>query len=383
MRICFAYLYYDRLTESPRDFMARKIIPVALPQALAARGHHVRVVVLFHEDACYEEGGVEYLFVRSGQVARWISRAARAIIDHRSMLEPAARAVRAVTAFDPDYVHFFGTQLHLNLALLLRALRRTGARTIVHYHSGRPSAIPAARRLQRRNYRKIYRFLFPTPGHARPFLDEGMIPGDRILPLITTSSAIRRGPRQDARRSTGMAGDPVFVWTGRLHPVKDPVTALLGFERIREAWPGAQLYMYFQETTLLEEVRRTIAVRPLLAASVHLRGEVPVGEMEAIYNSADFFLQASLREVSGFAVAEAMAAGAIPVVTDIPSFRSMTADGTLGLLFRPGDAADLARVVLSAPVGENRDTLADRIHDHFQEHLSFPAMAGRLENIYG
>jgi glycosyltransferase involved in cell wall biosynthesis len=103
--------------------------------------------------------------------------------------------------------------------------------------------------------------------------------------------------------------------------------------------------------------------------------------MEAIYSSADFLLQGSRREFSGYAVLEAMACGAIPAISDIPSFRAMTCGGRYGVLFPPGDHEALARGVLAVPPGEIPARSVE-VRARFERALSFPAMAARLEEVY-
>ena len=103
--------------------------------------------------------------------------------------------------------------------------------------------------------------------------------------------------------------------------------------------------------------------------------------MEAVFNSADFLLQASRREYSGYAVLEAMACGVIPVVTDIPSFRRMTDDGRYGILFPPGDADALARQVLAFDPAAIPPFSA-AVQHHFEQSFSYEALAARLSAIY-
>jgi glycosyltransferase involved in cell wall biosynthesis len=178
-----------------------------------------------------------------------------------------------------------------------------------------------------------------------------------------------------------MSGSPVFLWAGRLHPVKDPLTALHGFARIQAVWPEAQLYLTYLTDELLPEMRRFLRAHPAVEGHVHFWGRVPHREMEAIFNSADFLLQASRREYSGYAVLEAMACGVIPVVTEIPSFQRMTDNGQYGILIAPGDDAALAQRVLAL----DRETIAacaGAVQGRFEQEFSYGAMASRLLAIY-
>ena len=79
-----------------------------------------------------------------------------------------------------------------------------------------------------------------------------------------------------------------------------------------------------------------IARDPRLAARVRVVGAVAASQMAAYYSAADIFVSASHREGSGYAAIEAMACGAVPVLTDIPSFRVLTANGRVGALWQQG-----------------------------------------------
>jgi glycosyltransferase involved in cell wall biosynthesis len=103
--------------------------------------------------------------------------------------------------------------------------------------------------------------------------------------------------------------------------------------------------------------------------------------MPAIYSSADFMLQASLREFSGCAILEGMACGAIPAISDIPSFRMMTGSGRVGILFPIGDAEALARQILAIPA-DSIEQQAQATRGYFEANLSFRAMALQLEQVY-
>ena len=103
--------------------------------------------------------------------------------------------------------------------------------------------------------------------------------------------------------------------------------------------------MCFRHAPLLDAVRARIAADPALASRVRLLGEIPYAEIELHYQAADFLVQASHVEGSGGALIDALACGTTPLVTDIPSFRSITADGACGALVPVGNAAALAGAI--------------------------------------
>jgi glycosyltransferase involved in cell wall biosynthesis len=382
MRIVFALLYYDeaRAAEGPARYLDGLPLHRGLGGELARAGHQVEVVFHFPADATLVDQGVRFRFVAPGRGARAVGALAKLSGRGRSYYEPAARAVAAITAAGADVVHFHGTVMHLNLALLARRLR--GPALVVQHHGGGPARNPLTRRLQRIGFARADRLLFTSAAQARPFVAAGVLDGPgRVETAVEISTPLRPPPRDEARRQSGLAGEPIFVSAGRLHPDKDPLTTLRGFEIIARSWPAARLYFCYLTGELLPALRRYLDDRPELAGRVGFLGRVPHGEMAAILGSADFLLQSSLREVAGYAVVEAMAAGALPVVTRIDAFEEITDHGRQGLLFEIGDAEGLARGVLALDLRELPARRA-AIRAHFDARLSFAALARRLEVIY-
>lgn len=382
-KICFLSLFHDTEERDPARYLDDIHLYRCLPQSVAARGFDVRFVLLFPIEARYQEGSVDYHFVVEPAPVRAAARLAGRLLDRRpARFEPATRTLRRVAAIQPDLVHVHGVDPHINLALLRAVIGRTGVPIVLHYHGGFPAERGPVRTLQRYSFAGISRFLFTTKTHARPFVERGLVRStDDVVELMELSSPFEMRLRAACRAETGMTGRPVFVWTGRLDPIKDPLTALRGFERIRKAWPEAALYMYFSTAELLTEVRSFLAARPGLRERVDLRGRAPYRQMEAIYNSADFLIQASRREFSGCAVLEALSCGVLPVVTDIPSFRAMTDDGRHGLLFPVGDAEGLAAAVLRL-TPESIPARSVAVRAHFEERLSYEALGRRLDGVY-
>ncbi len=393
MKVCFALLYYDPRCagDDPRAYL--DVVPLLrhLPRALAARGHQVEVVALFPRDGLFEEAGVRYRLVAPGPAARAVSRLAGLAGREAALWLPAWRALRHLRAAEADLWHVQGTTLHLNLGLVLAGRRGGHPPFVLHHHGGEPPRSRLGRRWQRFVFARAGRLLFTSLEQVEPWVRTGVLADTNVPPeggrrgvveqVVETSSAFLAGDREDARRRTGMTGDPVCLSAGRLHPIKDPMTMLKGFEGILAERPEARLYCCYLTGELLGELEAYLGSRPGLAARVRFLGRLEHAAMEQVFSSADFLLQASRREHSGVAVLDAMACGVIPVLSDIPSFRTMTAGGRHGLLFPPGDPEALTRAVLAVP----RSEIASRsaaVRAHFERHLSFEAMAEKLERIY-
>src|SRR4029077_4802153 len=118
---------------------------------------------------------------------------------------------------------------------------------------------------------------------------------------------------------------------------KDPLTVLDGFERSLDLMPGAALTMIYSTDELLSAVRERVERSPSLIERVRLAGVVARERMASYFSAADVFVLGSHHEGSGYALMEACACGAVPVVTDIPTFRLIT-EGVVGALWTPGDA---------------------------------------------
>jgi glycosyltransferase involved in cell wall biosynthesis len=155
---------------------------------------------------------------------------------------------------------------------------------------------------------------------------------------------------------------------GHLDHNKDPLTLLEGVARAVPRLPGLQLWCAFGNAPLLDEVRRRIDGDARLGGRVHLVGTVDHSRIESLMRAADVYVSASHRESTGYALLEAMACGATPVVTDIPSYRACTGEGAVGRLWPRGDAQGLAHALVGAVEG---GLARERVHAHFEASLSF------------
>lgn len=382
MKVCYVSTFYPETVRTPSAMLERWPLLRSLPPALAEAGHQVVVLAHAGEPATQRIGGAGYVFIDPGNAARTAAR----LLNHwkprhgPAYYLPATRLVRELRRQRPDVVHFAGLTLDLHLAQVARACSGLAVPLVVHFHGGEPDH-GRMRRLQSHNAGRISRVLMTTLQQAEPWIAAGMFEPDQVAQVVESSSPFTGIDRDVARASTAMVGDPVYLSAGRLDAIKDPLTMLRGFERIADSQPHARLYLYYLTADLLPDVTTFLTERPALARRIELRGKAPLEEMEAIYSSADFLLQASLREWSGLAVIEAMSCGCIPVVSDIPSFQMLTDRGRFGRLFVTGDPEDLARAALSISQSE-RSHLLQAVRDHFHRELSFAAMARQIDAVY-
>ena len=377
----FVAPFYDagRLAD-PREGLQRFPILRELPAEVRALGYAVRVVALESRAATATCSGVRYDWLAPSAPLRMAGELAHRLRPHYgpAYYQPAPGLARFVRRLRPDILHILGLSLDLQLALLTRAAPR-GTRIFVHYHGGLPPTGRARRALQVGSLRRVEKVLFTSQAQAADWIAAGLLRAEQTALVLETSSPFTGMERERARQITGMRGNPVYLSAGRLHPIKDPLTMLRGFQLIARSQPGARLYLYYLTGEMLDELQEFVASAPELAGRVAFRGRARPDEMEAIYSSADVLLQASLREWSGLAVLEAMSCGCVPLVSRIPSFTAMTADGRYGLHFEPGDAEGLARAALEA--GDLTE-LSERVRAHFQAELSFQAMARKLDKLY-
>lgn len=386
MKICHVFGYYDPELQGndaePAALLEKFPLVRELPAELARLGHSVTVLHHYFRDAAIEQSGISYEFIKPSAASRSVGNVLSRF--YRQAPYPyfqlSGGIQKRLKEIEPDIIHYFGLTILPNLWLISRRAVQNKIPLVVHYHGGSPVNQWPARRLERKILPRLSRVLFTSGEQAAAWIDAGLAP-DKVRRVMETSTAFHYRDRRQARRESGLSGNPVFVSAGRLHPVKDPLTMLRGFARIAEEWSEARLYLFYRSEELLPQMKKIIANDPRLKERVKLCGEAAHSEMESVLNSADFYLQASRREFSGYAVLEAMACGTIPVVTDIPSFREMTEGGRFGLLFPPGDDARLASRVLQFG-RKNISTFPRKIRKKFDATLSFPVLAKRIEEIY-
>ncbi len=386
MHICFVTLWHPPALTEPDALAEWDATRRGLGAALVRRGHRVTVVQEFHRAAQVERDGVVWELVPPSAATTISRRLLTAVGPVNAVVRAPAPAILApVAQARPDIIHAFDLAFYPTMALLGQLARRLRVPLVAHFHGGAPARNRAYRWVERYALDRVDRLLFTTRSHGEAWVRSGALDAEeRIAEVFETSTFLAPVPVR-ASKWTEITKKLVYLCVGRLDPVKDPLTTIEGFARIVRARPHARLIWVWTDAPLVAEVRARIAQLGI-ADRVELRGPVPRAQMAALYASADYLLQSSVREVCGVAVIEALAMGVTPIVTDIPSFRRLTDDGRHGRLFPRGDAVALAAQALSlepeSPDPEARFARAEATRSWFAAALSFDALAAEVDAVY-
>jgi glycosyltransferase involved in cell wall biosynthesis len=296
---------------------------------------------------------------------------------------PARTGDRALATLlhdlDPQVLHVHGLGFAPDVVQLAEMM--PGIPILLQDHADYPP-----RRWRRADWRRGFEvasgLAFCSLAQARPFASATLLPSS--LPVYEVPESTSRfvpGDREAARRSADIYGDPLILWVGNLNSRKDPLTVLAGIREAMLTLPALQLWLCFGSAPLLPQVQRRIAGDPMLRERVHLLGKVPHARVEGLMRAADAFVLGSHREGSGYAVIEALACGLAPVVTDIPSFRTLTGGGRVGALWPCGDTRKMCAALLST-VARPRDEAVLAVRAQFDAEISLDALGRKLRLVY-
>ncbi len=157
---------------------------------------------------------------------------------------------------------------------------------------------------------------------ARQFLRRRGLDGRAA---VITGSIRPRPVQASAQR------DIDLICCGRLAPVKQPWQFLEVLAEVRRRLPGVRGAVV-GDGPLLEGLRRQAAELGL-GGSIEFLGKR--NDVEALLSRAKVFLLTSRSEGLSIAMAEAMAAGAVPVVADVGELRELVQHGVSGYLVSP------------------------------------------------
>ena len=347
---------------APSEVFERWPSLVDIPEAAVSAGTRVSVIQVAARQESVTRQGIDYHFIDVGGM----DVTARGLVFSDVLVQIKA-----------DVLHAHGLGFAEDVFALSQYMPKLSI--VFQDHADRPP--PWWRRKQWRHwYTAAAGIVFTAPELALPFTTIGMFaPRAQLFTVPESSTRFVTGSNAIARTETGLQGNPCVLWVGHLNAGKDPLVVLDGIAKAIPSLPGLQLWCAFGNAPLLAEVQTRIERDPWLAGRVHLLGCVPHARIEQLMQAADLFVSGSHKESCGYALLEALACGAAPVVTDIPSFRILTGEGSIGALWTRGDAVRLAEALVTT--AKNPPT-RQQVRAHFDAELSFTAVGRCWAGVY-
>jgi glycosyltransferase involved in cell wall biosynthesis len=141
--------------------------------------------------------------------------------------------------------------------------------------------------------------------------------------------------REDGAREPGL-----ILSTRRMEPLYDLPTLVEGVARVMATRPNTRLVLAGDGPSRSEIEQ--LAARRLPAGRYQFVGVLDAQGIAEWLARAEIYVSASLSDSTSLYLLEAMACGAVPVVSDLVGNREWVADGAGAHLFPPGDSAGLA-----------------------------------------
>jgi glycosyltransferase involved in cell wall biosynthesis len=306
-----------------------------------------------------KKNNVHYLFIKRAPVDGLF----RSVIDQR------------VVELKPDVVIVHGLVFPWQVLKLQRVLS-SPTRLFIQNHAERPFRSHKAW-LQKLVDRNVEGYFFASHDLAKPWIEKRQIADSKkIHEVMEVSSVFKPMSRADARQKLNINEDGGYLWVGRLNRNKNPLLVINAFMEFLDTNAHAKLYLIFQENDLLVDINKILSANPEKKKQIILVGNVAHADMIFWYNSMSYIISTSFYEGSGVAICEAMSCGCVPILTDIPSFRMMTANGRIGYLYASNDQYALV-TALNTTTAVTPDTHL-KVIDWFNEHLSFQAIAKKM-----
>jgi glycosyltransferase involved in cell wall biosynthesis len=284
------------------------------------------------------------------------------------------RLHRYIKTLAPDVVIVHGLVFPVQVVFLRCQLG--SVKLFVVHHAEKPLRFPKDL-IQRLSDRFIHGYFFSSSALGDLWIKRNQISSPEKVHEVMEVSSIFHSTR-DLTEVTLIRD--TYLWVGRFDSNKDPLTLLRAFLIFLRERPNIKLHIVFRGGNLVHEVYQILSAEKILSARIVLTENIDHDALLSVYNNAAFIISTSHYEGSGMAVCEGMSCGCIPILTNIPSFRMMTLQGKIGLLFEPGDVNSLYNALCKST---ELDLMSERkkVLEQFQQNLSHDAISEKMIKI--
>ena len=283
---------------------------------------------------------------------------------------------RQIAQLKPDVIYLQSlTQIHFLIFLIPFVSKKP--KVLVQHHAEQPPGF-FKHMILKFSDRFVDLYFFTSKEIAADWVKNNIISSTEKIAEVIEGSTFFKTDQQVIRKEKS------YLWVARLNANKDPITVVESFIKFLSEYPTAVLTMVYSSTELLDQIRSIINQHEVAKGQIKLLGKLNHLELEKIYQQHVFFILASYYEGGSFSLIEAMAYGCIPIVSNIPTNRSLTNNGNCCLLFEPGNKEGLLKT-LNESSSINKDKFRSSIERNFSEKLTFKAIATKIhtqvENI--
>ena len=173
---------------------------------------------------------------------------------------------------------------------------------------------------------------------------------------------------------------PTIISTRSLEPIYDLETLLKSLPEVRAKFPEARCILAGtgSQAAYLKDLARQLGIEQ----SVDFVGSVPQQEIIRLLQISRIFVSSCIDDGTSVALLEAMAAGLIPVVTDIEANRPWVKNGEDGFLFPCGDSHFLAEHILQAISGHIAFTALEDKRALLKRDMAWSQIAAQYVKVY-
>lgn len=357
------HVSYAQINEyhDPNAWLKKLSFYVGILEAMTKYGS-IKSIHCISYNGRIHKNGVEYHFIKQKKWELWFPFKLHAYLKD----------------LNPDSIVVHGL-IYPWQVILLRWKVGNRIKIIAQHHAERPFR-DSRKIIQMWADRYIKAYLFCSSDFGLEWLNRKQIKGHhKIKEVMEASSHFVSMKKEQAKSVTQVPDGKIYLWVGRLDDNKDPLTTARAFAHFARLYPNVTLYMIFQSAELLDGLKNIIADTQTFG-TIYLVGRVEHDVLQYWYNSADFIISSSHYEGSGIAVCEGLSCGCIPVVTTIPSFRMMTDNGTIGVLFDPGNVDSLIDA-LKKTLTMNVTAEKEKVLHLFRKKLSFDAISKKIQDV--
>ena len=366
MKVAYINYYFDK-DITPETYFTRYPSIHGWCKAISNAGFSATVYQRFNKNQIFKKDNVLYNLIQDSNDNN-LSLLTNPVIFHNKILNDN---------FDIIHINSFNYAFQ---AFLLKT-KTKASRIIIQHHAEKPW-IGIRKYLQKFFLRYIDGVIFSSKEILSEWINNSVINSEIVFAeIIENSTDFIAGDKIKAMKKTGINGNPVFLWVGRLNENKDPLTVVTGFKILLSEYPGAKLYMIYSENNLEMNLKEYIDSSDTLKESIIFLGRIDHSLLNDFYNSADYFTLGSFYESSGYSLIEAMACGVIPIVTNIPSFKTITQSGAGGGLWKAGNTNSFYETARNVLI-QNKRYLSRGNVDIFNSELSFDAISRKAKYFY-